>query len=1420
MAGELGKVYVVIGADTDEIRKALSDFDKKISGAEKKTKDFGDKLKETGEKMQSVARPMLAFGAAITGGLGLAVRAFGNFDAAMNESLAIMGNVSDSMREQMVNAAEDVARTTTFSAKEAAGAFYYLASAGLDAEQSIAALPGVAAFAQSGMMDLETATEYLMDSQSALGLKVADATQNMENMVRVSDVLVEAANVSNGSIEQFAAALSNSAPMMRQLNMDIEEGVGVLSVYADQGIKGEEAGTRFSIVLRDLQTRAIKNKEAFEKYSVAVFDTNGNMRNMADIISDLEKALAGKTDEQKKAILAEMEFQDRSVSSMLSLVGMSKEIGNYEAKLRAAGGTTKDVAEKQLQTLNNQLKLAKNNVNLAAIQIGSQLAPALVKVSKKIADIAKGFSDWSQKHPALSKALTGLVGIIGGTALAGGTLLFGLGAMAKSVGSLINLFPRLGGPLKGLVGSLGKVGAVGAAAFAGWGIGRLIGSVTGLDKAIEKTADKWIDMLGIVKSTAEEGAGHAEALAKRQEWAALAFEKTGVHASTLRGIIDALLPVYKKMGTTGNEQLDALMKAHVAAAKNAKEQKGAVDDLGDSMGDAAGDAANLKDELGLVFKADLKNRIKQIEKALKDYKKELSPESEKALKEELVQLKLQLGLLKPNIENAEAGWSDLEKTMLEWSAKVPDAYDTGADDVNAALDSIVAKGKELAEKHAESGDDISNAWEEVCLDLARNLSDAFAGMLSGTDTFASGMKSVISSLAGSVGQALSQMVQPALASLGALAGPVASLVGGIVGGMVSIFSTLFEESETYAEYAARVFAEAINNIVNDLSYLGDVSDATAEILKNSAEALNNTYGAFLINGADAVALSLHLNDVIRDTGVNVNNIAGYWDLAGKALWDYNNQLLDTANKAELLESLDDTFAALRQAVEEMGQSGSAAMRDFILAAREAGVEIGSVTEYINDQLGLTPKAAMSAAAGLEAMAAGVAPGLADLVEKQKELREQLAETEPGSAEWIALNNAIAANQAKIDAWAASSGDDLNRIAGLTLTTFNAMIANGASAADAMNSIGPTLDVLAEKYEDLGIEAPASIKELLKIRGVQEAHEELFSAVDGNLAVFEALANTGYMTADALADVAANAGDYYDQLIAAGMTSDQALATMAPTLQALNDYATENGIVLDENTQSLIDQAEAAGLVEDAELSTSDAMLAVGAVIAQAFGIDIPEAMQESLDKMNGIGGSVEDAADAVTEDFGGAVSGVTDGPVGDLDDAAKTVADDWKESAAVVEARWLEAFRDMEERAGDIGKDGTRAGDKWVEAARRAKKEWDGVGAGGDGDGGGGSGGGRGGLPEYATGGVAWTPQIASVAERGPEIIMDYGDFLAGDFSGAPAKPGGGAGAGGAAPIVNLSIYAQTLDEATVRRAGEMIYAEVVNQERRRGRGR
>jgi TP901 family phage tail tape measure protein len=157
--------------------------------------------------------------------------------------------------------------------------------------------------------------------------------------------------------------------------MDIEEGVAVLAALADQGIKGAEAGTQFGIVLRDLQTKSIENRTEFKKLGVEVFDASGNLNNMGDIIGQLEVGLEGMSDEQKKATLAQMGFADRSVSTILALLGTSDAIKGYEAQLREASGTTEDVADKQLQSLSSQLKLARNAVNDLAIILGEKLAP-------------------------------------------------------------------------------------------------------------------------------------------------------------------------------------------------------------------------------------------------------------------------------------------------------------------------------------------------------------------------------------------------------------------------------------------------------------------------------------------------------------------------------------------------------------------------------------------------------------------------------------------------------------------------------------------------------------------------------------------------------------------------------------------------------------------------------------------------------------------------------------------------------------------------------------------------------------------------------------------------------------------------------------------------------------------------------------
>jgi len=397
-------------------------------------------LKGTADSFLRNVKRMTIAATAMGGFLGYQlVRAGADFDQAMARSLAIMGDVSNAMRVDMVNAAREVAKVTSFSAVQAAESYFYLASAGLDAKQSIAALPVVAQFAQAGAFDMALATDLLTDAQSALGLTIRDdVIKNMENMIRTSDVLVKANTLANATVQQFSEALTTRAgAALKILNKDMEEGVAVLAAMADQGIKGAEAGTRLDVVLRDLQKASIKNRSEFKRLGIDVFDASGEMVNMASIIGDMEVAFASMSDEQLRTTLITLGFQDRSIASTLTLIGLSKEIERYEKGLRNAGKTTEDVAKKQLDNFWDQLGLLKSRLQDVGLTIwesfGSvikgDIIPTINDMVESIEKNREAISIWVtegweklkkgtegliQDLPKLASAIKGIVSAIGG----------------------------------------------------------------------------------------------------------------------------------------------------------------------------------------------------------------------------------------------------------------------------------------------------------------------------------------------------------------------------------------------------------------------------------------------------------------------------------------------------------------------------------------------------------------------------------------------------------------------------------------------------------------------------------------------------------------------------------------------------------------------------------------------------------------------------------------------------------------------------------------------------------------------------------------------------------------------------------------------------------------------------------------------
>ena len=432
--GAAGEITVPITVPLDKMREQLDRAEKQI----------GSRMKKLSGRLDSVGKTLSTrISAPVAAGFAAAIKVGADFDDAMTKSLAIMGDVNDKLRKEMSKTARKVGKETTFSAKQAADAYFFLASAGLDAKQSMASMNQVAEFAQAGNFDLARATDLLTDSQSALGLSVDDAQQNMQNMARVSDVLVGANTLANASVEQFGKALTSKAgPAARAAGKSIEETVAVLAAFADQGVKAERAGERLNIILSQLPKVAQDNQIKFEKFGIEIFDSNGKLKNMADIVAEFEQALGGMSDKQQAAAFSQLKVNEGLADGIRMLLGTSDQVREYERKLNDMGGVTAEVSANQLDSFSAKLKLIQGRVedlgirifNLSEPMLRKKLIPALDSAITKLDNLVSWFNDLDPTTQSAITAFGTLVVTLGPLLILGGKIAGMLGSLAALMG--------------------------------------------------------------------------------------------------------------------------------------------------------------------------------------------------------------------------------------------------------------------------------------------------------------------------------------------------------------------------------------------------------------------------------------------------------------------------------------------------------------------------------------------------------------------------------------------------------------------------------------------------------------------------------------------------------------------------------------------------------------------------------------------------------------------------------------------------------------------------------------------------------------------------------------------------------------------------------------------------------------------------
>lgn len=453
-------------------------YQKMLEEAIKQTDSFSQRMAKSFNDVNNAMKTMAATIAAPITLMGtLGVKAFSDFDAAMTNSTAIMAQMTGEQRKQMEDLALSLSTTGKQTPTQMAEAYFYLASAGLSVEQSLAALPAVQKFATAGNFDLAMATTLAADAQASLGLKVADATQNMQNMVRITDVLVRANTLANANVQQFSKALTTQAgAAMKSFGVRLEEGVAVLAALADQGIKSEKAGQSFSRFLRVMTAAAVTHAAAHKRLGIAVFDANGKLRNQADVLENLETVLRPMNDQLRSAELLNLGFEARLQQSILPLLGTSKAVREYERELNEAGGTTEEVSKKTLKSFENQVVMVKNQVITLAITLGAVLAPALLIIND---GVSQSVAFLKSLDPVTQRTIVVIAAVTAGLITMFATITMGLKLIAIMTGG----FPII----MGLV----VVGIVAAAIATAEFVNKMGGIKEALDYVKERGLAAW-----------------------------------------------------------------------------------------------------------------------------------------------------------------------------------------------------------------------------------------------------------------------------------------------------------------------------------------------------------------------------------------------------------------------------------------------------------------------------------------------------------------------------------------------------------------------------------------------------------------------------------------------------------------------------------------------------------------------------------------------------------------------------------------------------------------------------------------------------------------------------------------------------------------------------------------------------------------
>lgn len=347
-----------------------------------------DNLRDVGK----MGMGLVAVGGAVTLGFRSAINAASEFQLTMTKVKAL-GELDNPQTKYLGNLAKSLAQKYGIMPNEIAGGILELVKRGIgnnDIPKVLESQLMTAIGADERLGGKGGVAARMMDMAMAWGYQAKD-------MNRIGDVMARGAQLTSMDFLDLAESMRYSQDVMKNLNLTFEEGVSMIGLLSNAGIKGTSAGTALSNLYTQFTialTGASKKKNAaLATLGLDPQDfikANGDIENLIPMLKKLDVALKPFGGVAKQGLLNDI-FGirgKRAVGPLVDALTGDNKLGLGIEKLlsevRNSEGTNQKIYNQIADTFEMRKKRFGATWETFKINVGTALLPALTGILKAL----------------------------------------------------------------------------------------------------------------------------------------------------------------------------------------------------------------------------------------------------------------------------------------------------------------------------------------------------------------------------------------------------------------------------------------------------------------------------------------------------------------------------------------------------------------------------------------------------------------------------------------------------------------------------------------------------------------------------------------------------------------------------------------------------------------------------------------------------------------------------------------------------------------------------------------------------------------------------------------------------------------------------------------------------------------------------